>query len=350
MALRLFTPGHGAFMDSLIMYAISSALNKEDVSYAARGMTNYYIIEAEATPQALANSLVSELQIYREEIENFFTSSTRLFQSSQMRKLDKIFKEGFKDTVAYLNELKEPGHTIRANEGRGGKGYTTWLPLNPTLGKYLRTPFKFQPEPYNACPSCISLAILGFRKAIVPLRMRTMKGGRRVNITNSILISFNGEVDGLLLRRLEESIGPIIDELKGRIYGEISLLSSLMTVIGMMKGTLIEDVAHAEASWRALAVTFEVARVAQIRGYSEIIIDSLFDALAKLSSAGRLNQLSWIIEKCVRSGDEAPIDALWRFVISRGPHDLYDFIRLASRLEINIGASLCKELAKLIAD
>lgn len=338
-------------MDSLIMYAISSALHREEVNYMVKGMTNYYVIEAEATPQTLINSVISEFQNSKEEVENFFTL-TRLFQRAQMGKLNKIFEEGFeKSSVAtYLSDLEEPGHAIRANEGREGKGYTTWLPLNPTLGKYLRTPFRFQSKPYSACPSCISFATLGFRKAVIPLRMRAIKAGKPINVTNSILLSFDGEVDGDLLRGILENVGSKINELTRKIYVEISLLSAVMAAVSMMSGPIIEDIAHTNASWRALATTFEVARVVQIRGYSEVTIDPLFDALAKLSSAGKLNQFGSIVEKCVRSGDETSLDALWRFVISRNPNHLYGFVRSASRLKLKVGASLCEELTKLIVD
>lgn len=351
--LVLYTPGHGLFMDTLIMYAIASSLRGQKVGYTVKGHGGSYVIEAETELEALAKNLVREAHERREGVVNLLTERTRTVQRASRAKLaralDRLCDE--EDVVNYLCELEKPAHAV--SEGRGKGGFPVWLPINPSLGKYLTAPFKYRAKSYATCPFCVGLSALGFHVAGIPLRVRVGRGGKLVNITNVVLLAFDGDVDNeplnVLLEFLSSDNTAGAYERLSRRVKDVSAIPLTIAALAHMKGNVADVIAHTDASWKALSVVFEVVRITEIRGYNEVVIDPLFDVLAKLYKVGRLDSFQRLIrELLVHNDANSSLDALWRFILCKRGADLYKFVRSCVAAKQLVNFEVCKELTKLV--
>ncbi|MBO3842955.1 MAG: hypothetical protein FGF48_11175, partial [Candidatus Brockarchaeota archaeon] len=204
MTIELYTPGHGLFPDTLIMYGLVSPLRTHtNIEFEVLGCgTFFHILIKDIDLKWYSELLSKEIDDNKEDIRNLLIDNLRLIQEKSEGKLIECF-ETFKDEkeiFRHLNKYLKTGHA--KEEGRYPKEegcFTAWLPLYPQSGKYATRLFRYDPgRAYKMCPFCISLATLGFARSVI-----TIKGlDPRERKINSILLTFEGEVRGDIIRKL----------------------------------------------------------------------------------------------------------------------------------------------------
>ena len=354
MDLTLYTPGHGTFMDSLIMYGMASPIPHEE--YEIRGSRDFFKITIkDMSLENYAEKLRSSIFSKREQMPQLLIDKLKLIQKKSKSRLQEYLDQCM-DLNLLTNELKEylrPGHAER--EGRDCKvrqAQHAWLPLYPHLGKYLTSEFKYPSREYRVCPSCITLACLGLVEGSIiaqasPLRM------------NVILITFEGKIPGRTLSRIltyvreDEIIRAIGSEKYFRRAAEILPLNAFLgMVFSFFAGDVLAELCYSDASFLAESLTFEISRgVAQIRGYKEIPIDRYLSSLVNLieKGEGAEHRLRSILKMLLDKEEVSAIDAIYLFLTTRRPEDLYKMSRLiAKALEKGFGKDLCKSLAGII--
>jgi hypothetical protein len=175
------------------------------------------------------------------------------------------------------------------------------------------------------------------------------------------VLSFEGEVSGEVLTRMLRYLGsedfhqansklrPIIDKIPSNIF--IYMLLTRLTKEAIMY--LYES----KAAWTAFSITFEIVKgqVVQVRGYEEVSIDKYLSSLSCLIQIDEkykydlnpLEKLQIITDDLVKSGEPTAIEALYRFLNTRLPSDLYRAIRQIDKVGGVIGKGFCRELAWL---
>jgi len=356
MVLKLFTPGHGAFMDSLIMYGLVSSL-PSDTKYRVSSTAGFFEIEIEnKTPQEVASAIAGNINAYSEEVARHLINNLKVIQKGSQGRL-KSYLDDHRNPKTVMESLKRaymsPGHA--QYEGRYRKGQHVWLPFYPHIGKYFTREYEYSPTNYGVCPTCITLAALGFYKATIPIRFPPPK-----NTSHVVLLSFEGEVSGETLASMlsfikGDAFDGIIRELRP-IVENLPLTTLTYFLLANFTSPLIHMFHGSKALWIALSTTFDVVKgqVVQIRGYEEISIDRYLSSLFHLTqidgkyNIGSLEKLALITKKLMRKGEVAALESLYRFLNTRSYIDLYVSIRqIVKVLEEGLGKTFCEELACL---
>jgi hypothetical protein len=355
--MKLFTPGHGFFMDSLIMYGLISSL-PSDVKYHVSGNVGLFEIEIEGKDiHDVSNFLAGYINQNRESIINLLIERSRLIQRSSQKRLES-FLTRYADPNTVAQELGQaytlPGHAW--NEGRYHKGQHVWLPLYPHIGKYFPGEYRYLPSNYGVCPLCITLATVGLHKAAILIRYNIPK-----NASLIVLLSFEGEVLGEQLAKMlnylrsedflqkSNKLRPIMDKIPSNTFTYV--------LLARLAGEVVMYLHESKATWTAFSTTFDIVKgqVAQVRGYEEVSIDKYLSSLACLIQIDKdkynlnpLEKLGKITEDLVKSGEPTAIEALYRFLNTRSPSDLYKAIRQTDKaIGSVIGKWFCSELAWL---
>ncbi|MCD6592282.1 MAG: hypothetical protein J7K78_04630 [Thaumarchaeota archaeon] len=355
MELTLYTPGHGIFMDSLIMYGMTSPIPHEE--YEIYGSRDFFEIKIrDMNLESYAEKLRSSIFSKREHILQLLVDRLKLVQKKSRSKLQECMDQcmNLDFLINGLREYLRPGHAER--EGRDCKvkrAQTAWLPLYPHLGKYLTSEFKYSQKEYRVCPTCIVLASLGLVEGSMIVR------GLRLRM-NAILITFEGKVSGRTLNRVltylreDEVVRAIGSERRFRQAADILPLNTFLGLIfTCFAGDVLAELYYSDASFLAESLTFEISRgVVQIRGYEEIPVDGYLSSLVNLVEKGggaELSKLRDVLKMLLDRGEASAIDAIYQFLTTRRPEDLYRASRLiAKALERGFGKDLCRSLASII--
>ena len=365
MEVKIYTPGHGVYTDTLIMYGIVSSLVERGVKNCViNGIAGSYeiSIKDDITINDIAQIISENIDEYRSSILNLLINELHLIQSSSGNKLHKYLRDAV-DPSFLANELatkySSPGHA--QNEGRYGKGQHIWLPLYPHIGKYLTREFRYVSKNYGVCSTCISLASLGFLKAVIPLYyLREKKLSSYV-----LLLSFDGIVE---LKNLEDYLAfprseTFVKKIKNDFIVKKSLdVLPLITVTYMIiagfSHRIIWNLYMSNAIWKAISVLFEISKgVAQIRGYSEIPIDRFLFSLVRLReiddkkgfNIDPVNRIFELSKKLVYKEETVAVETLYRFLETRDINDLYKLSRsIIIALDSGLGKNLTHELAHLV--
>jgi hypothetical protein len=355
--MKLYTPSHGFFMDSLIMYGIISCL-PSNVKYRVSGSAGLFEIEIEdKNAHKISNFIAGYIDQYKESIVNLLIEQSKLIQKSSQRKLEAFLKR-YSNPSIVAQDLEQkytsPGHA--QNEGRFHKGQHVWLPLYPHIGKYFTEEYKYRAEKYGVCPLCITLAVAGFSKATILTPYNPPK-----NASLIIAFSFEGEVFGEVLRKMLSYIGSedfrqVVSKLRPIINDIPSNIFIYMLLAKWTRETIVY-LYESKAAWTAFSTTFEIVKgqVAQVRGYEEASIDKYLSSLAYLIQIDEkhkynlnpLEKLQIITDYLVKNREPAAIEALYRFLNTRLPSDLYRAIRQIDRIGGVVGKGFCRELAWL---
>jgi len=356
--MKLYTPGHGFFMDSLIMYGIISNL-PSDVKYHVSSSAGLFEIEVEDRDiHDISNFIASKIDQYREDIVRLLVDKSKLVQKGSQRRLE-IFLRKYSDPNTVTQDLKQaytsPGHA--QNEGRLHKGQHVWLPLYPHIGKYFTGEYRYQAKNYSVCPLCITLAAVGFSRStiLIPYNSKRL----------AILLSFEGKVSGKLLAEMlpylkSEDFRQATNKLYP-IINKIPLNTFVYMFLAKLSREVIMYLYESKATWTILSITFDITKgqVVQIRGYEEISIDKYLSSLACLIQINEkykyglnpLEKLRMITDDLIRSEEPAAIEALYRFLNTRSSSDLYMAIRqidkVTSKIGGVVGKGFCRELAWL---
>jgi len=355
--MKLYTPGHGFFMDSLIMYGIVSCL-PSDIKYRVFGNAGLFEIEVKNKDiHDISNLIAGDIDQYRENIMSLLIERTKLIQRGSQRRLE-IFLRRYSDPDTVAQDLGQacasPGHA--QNEGRLYEGQHVWLPLYPHIGKYFTGEYKYQAKNYGVCPLCITLAVAGFSKAAILVPYNPPKNASLV-----VVLSFEGEVSGEVLRNMLtyirsgdfrdaiSKLRPIINDIPSNIF--------IYMLLAKWTREAIIYLYESRATWTAFSTTFEIVKgqVAQVRGYEEVSIDKYLSSLALLIQIDEkhkydlkpLEKLQIITDYLVKSGEPTAIEALYKFLNTRLPSDLYRAVRQIDRVGGIIGKGFCRELAWL---
>ena len=360
MIIELYTPAHGLFPDTLIMYGLVSPLRTHtDIEFDVVGHgTFFHILIKDIDRERYSELLSKEMDDNKEGVRSLLISNLRLIQKKSEKGLIKCF-EMFKDEkeiFRYLDKCSKPGHA--EEEGRYPReeeSFTAWLPLYPQSGKYATRLFKYDPgRAYKMCPFCISLATLGFAKSVIAI-----KGlDRRERKINSILFTFEGKVRGDTIRKLLTYIDSeaynreVKNDRSIRRGADILPLSTFTSLLlAFLTGELIAELYYSEASFKAQSLTFEVSRVVQIRGYNEAVIDKLLYALTQLSQNDCLDELRKLSKKLLYGEEVSALDFLYGFLENRTASDLYKASRsITKALERGFGKDFAQKLALLIRE
>lgn len=355
MSIRftLHTPGHSAYTDTLMMYALAHAADRQLKLVSGRGL--FYTLEIEGLKLDELASRISG--VFRRNIERLNIGFSRLLSEKDLTEAERTL-ENVELLTKYLEELKEPGHAIR--EGRAGKGKSFKLPLMPTAGKYYRVDLtaskKYQTREYAVCSYCSALATLGLALGSLAVHQRA------TYILSTI--KFDGEVGRDLIlnltdyflnlsdagKKLLDASKACLDKMPERLFGYL--------LLGGLDDRIVSAMAMSNASWNVISTRFEVVRVVQVRGYHSIGLDQAIATLAdlikmdeKLKSnfRGKLNML------CVTLLNVCSVEALERlfeFMSTRNIEKIYEFARTAytdlTRARVNFSASeLIETLAQL---
>ena len=365
MSLRIYTPGHGLFLDSLIMYGLASALNEGNFEYRVVGSAQAFELSVEgASASDVTNLIAYVMEKCKEDIVKLLADDLRLVQREVSNKLRAFLSEAAtSDKVEkLLRTYFVPGHA--RDEGREARGKQhVWLPFYPHIGKYFTGEFKYKSKEYGVCPFCIALASLGFFKAALPIRYPPP------GVTsNVVILSFEGQVSGDVLSRVMSYLRSpeFVQEVLGRrsLHRAARILPLTVfnwVLLAFFSAELLKALYEAAASWTTLSATFDVVKggVIQVRGYEEMSIDRYLSSLVRLIEADErrsrkanpLNRLQVLTEQLLKEGKEDPasLEALYRFLISRTSSDLYTASRqVVKRLGEGFGKDFCEELACLI--
>ncbi|RJX15609.1 hypothetical protein CW703_05280 [Candidatus Bathyarchaeota archaeon] len=361
--IEVYTPGHGVYLDTLIMYGLCWPLMDEDINYTVTGINGTFKLEVEKVNyKELTDMIRSKLYEHKEDLELLFLRYGLLKGSlERLKKHLNIFL-----SKGDVGEFCKTGHALK--EGRGKKGQHIWLPLYPHIGKYFTGEFKYEPKDYGICPLCITLASLGFYKAIIPVKLFPPE-----NSVNLLLTSFDGFLESkqlnLLLSELRSDyFSRVISSPEFRNAANtlpINVFTNL--VVASFTSQLLRSLVESKASWKILSTRFEIIKggVLQVRGYEEYTIDKFASSLVKLleidevrkefgkpqiNPLEKLNKITFNLlrpknGKKPEATEASVIEALYRFLNTRNTLDLYSFSRQIFKvLGEGLGKELCGEL------
>ena len=362
--VKLYTPGHGPYTDALIMYAITSALLHREYDFKVKGVEGTYIIETDAKLEEVAEAVSDHVQSIRDGAIYTLVDRLRLIQKQSRNRLLIAMNKIADETKAleYLKELLFPGHGV--SEGRGAKGVILWLSLSPFAGKFFTGSFKYNVLEYRVCLQCVAMASTGLISTFMPLDVR--KRGKRTGKVYVTVLAFTGHVDSDALKSLKKALG---EERFLREYDVVARSSEniplrvlpfiLLTILG---GKAVLKLAESRASWKTYTVAYDVKKATQIRGFSELSIDTILSGLSTLHKRNVLDDLRTFVMGVVKGigsdvADPYILESLVRYFNTRNVSDLYQFVRAAkSNLEgelgnivgkRSLGVKLCRELARL---
>ncbi len=361
MTLKLYTPGHGVFMDSLIMYGLASSL-PVDVKYRVEGVAGSFEVSIEDLELSqLAEYLSYAVKEKKERVVDYISRRLLLVQKSSVKRLNECL-ESLEDPGKAAQNLEAyllPSHA--KDEGRWSRGgrQHAWLPFYPHAGKYFTGEYQFEARNYGVCSTCITLAALGFLEAVLPILSPPPDFSVHV-----VLLTFEGSLDGELIGDMLEYIHSpefVQGTLERWWLREAARLLPLNTftyiLLTAFTGDFLRSLSRSKALWTAISTTFNIVRgVAQIRGYEEISIDGYLSSLARLvqvdedlkAGVDPLEKLRITTERLVREGEPVAVEALYKFLNTRSPSDLYTAVRqVVKALGESFGKSFCEELVWL---
>jgi len=357
MKLKIYTPGHGLFLDTLIMYGFSSILQEGDFRYNVTGTAQMFEINVEdASLMDIAKVTKGLCEKSKESIIELLVNRLRLVQRQSLRRMEYFLEKMINMNVIkqLLRSYSSPGHAL--GEGREAtRKQHVWLPLFPHIGKYFTGEYKYRAKNYGICPSCLVLASLGFYKAALHITPPLNRNNIYV-----VLLSFEGHVSGEILNRLIALKSDIIIKPSLRRATSILPLSVFIrTLLAYLSPDLLKNLYEAKASWTALSVMFNIIKggVVQIRGYEEMTLNTFLSSLVRLMEIDEkrerkvnpIEKLTSLTEDLIRKGDTTAIESLYDFLVTRTSLDLYTASRqITKTLEEGFGKQFCEELAWLI--
>ena len=352
----LYTPGHGAFLDGLIMYSIVGSLI-EYLTY--KGVTdealehmrikytgNEYIINLnDLDVNIIVESIVYTLRKYEDDIVGKLIDQTNVIQKQSRGKLISTLSILTKADLlrTYIIDLSKPLHMLRANEGRLAKPKTklklemAWLALMPSAGKFYLRDYGAEIREYKICLICKGLSLLGlYLMGLI---------GSMVGDSLEIIPIFDGEVKASTLKLYRRIVGEKFSDLYSKISKSIDVLPdsltpriTLLSLSTMPQGSsLLREMKEANASWHMVAVRLTKGAT-QLRGFEELNIDPLINTLTSLLRDIVL-KLSEIVDEAInrlrakKAGaknirvDADTIDLLFKFLEYRESSLLYKAIR-----------------------
>ena len=337
--MKIFTPGHSTYTDTLILYGICKAIHayfedefKGDFVRASK-MGQQYQLEIKADVKDLVKAFV---KLSHDQEDTMYAQLTDrrsplgLFSENDVKEALETLRDekGLRD---YISDLIEPGHPARRREGRGGHGKTIKLPLMPLAGKYqhkdLTLVTKYPSRFYKACRYCRALALTGFLNATYPVIGRQ---GRVI-----IVISFEGLTDSEYFSDFftfhPAYWSEFFEELRrAKLVDQLPVRTIMFIVVSLFSADLIDAMARAEANWRSVGIRFAGRPGApEIRGFCELEFTSFVYGLNKLYKSGipGLFQISGLIRLLASQGDADSLDSLFKFVSSADIRDTYGFVR-----------------------
>lgn len=373
--LILYTPGHSFYTDTLITYGLIRLLTKilgKLIWLRVLGTgVNYVIkirgIDLEHLSEAIAGYIKEESARFEKELVFVSKNEAKTYLDGRVGLFNKkdvsTFIMTLKDKAAlrnFLEDLQSPAHAL--NEGKITSGRLAKsklkLPLMPTSGKYLAQDLtvtnKFSDNRYyRVCEYCAALAAVGLCYGAL-----TAKWEKWAII---ITLGFEGEVSGDTIQYTLSLIDSEADTLarfeRGMKFSEISdilplslelswsmdalpLRTLLQAMLCLFTDTAIRGLGESNASWKALSVKFDASRAKsgnlQVRGYNEVILDPVINALAELMNNSIMPDFREKVKRLLRasrskgpeSGDAVTaLESLFGFFQTRRISDLYSFIR-----------------------
>jgi len=350
------------------MYGLACALREQHIKYDVLGFAQAFEVNVDvADISDVASAIARTMFKYKEDINKKLSNQLRLIQRDSSRKLTTYLNSmtDKKEVLKYLSGYLAPGHA--RSEGRWAPrgGQHVWLPFYPHIGKYFMKEFKYESRNYEVCQLCIALAALGICKAAVSVFTLTPRKPP-IPTTHVIVLSFEGRVAGDLLNQIVDCVESTAFVESIRRVREATQSLPLGVFIQIVLACLAPDLLirlhKAEALWRASSATFEVVRggVVQVRGYEDMIVDRYLSSLVHLMLLDEerekraeppvdpLERLRELTERLLREEEPAAVEALYRFLNTRAPSDLYTASRQVFKaLEEGIGREFCEVLACL---
>lgn len=256
----------------------------------------------------------------------------------------------------YINDLRNPGHAIRAGEGRGKEKRkrdekdTVYLCLSPYLGKYLGHFYKYSTRPYKACILCRGLSLYGLCKTyfmtlgicafvVTPAFTGYVKG--------ECLADLISDIDSWRISRLTRYLRGALDKVDTRNFIYLAFIN--------LSRDLLKVLVESNASWYAISTKFEVKRGAhEIRGFNVIQLDPLLSILSELSEEDYIKlreTLEDIVDKLrykeTSSDAMLVINSLFKALVDRDIHSFYSFVRCYEVLRRKVETELKRILPHL---
>jgi hypothetical protein len=408
--LTIYTPGHSFYTDTLIAYGLIYPLLgsiedlEERLEVYGTGL-NYMItiknVDLKHLAELMASGIKNRLDrlrrelmyVSRSEAKTYADGRVGLFNEKDVSSFIKALEDvdGLK---RFLESLQFPTHALEEGKTTAGKIAKSKLklPLMPTAGKYLHEDLtitnKFSDNKYyRVCDYCAAFTAVGLCcgaliakwdkwALILTLGFEGSVGGGTIQYMVN-LIENEAMVLGRLLRdsRALEGIQESLLSLElSRSLDVIPLRTLVQAILCLFTDSAIKGLSESNASWKALSVKFDASRVKsgnlQIRGYEEIILDSVINALAYLLQESItenkiiIEDLREKIRKLLRasrsrgpeSGDAIiALESLFTFFQTRRLSDLYSFVRSfevsmrrsSSKYAVGLSSTLCRTLASL---
>lgn len=362
LSISLYTPGHGTFMDTLIMYGLISPLRRRsDIEFHVCGNKNFFqIIIQNVGLDEYSKWISNEIDDTKEDVMKWLVNELKVVQSKSKKFLNEFF-DRYSEKSEVLSALESYliiGHSSEEGRIKGKRFHTVWLPLYPQLGKYSTELFRYPSIPYMACPFCISLSALGFVKAVIIVRGLKERRRRETNRVQAVLLTFEGTLPGETVTRLMDYINS--DEYNKEVKsnrlirrGANILPAATFTylLLSFFSGELCAHLQRSDAIFKTQSIIFETAKVAQIRGYKEVTVDKLFHALMQLSNGGHLERLRHLSKELLEKEEVAALEKLYDFIEKRTISDLYVASRsIVKALEKGFGRHFCEDLIRLLRE
>lgn len=403
--LTFYTPGHSFYTDTLIVYGLVRPIVKildksEDLEILGTG-SNYVIrvsgVDVEYLSDAIVDQMKKESARFKRELlftpkneaKTYLDGRIGLFNDKDISAFTTSLRDrdGLRN---FLKTLQSPLHAL--NEGKmraGGIAKSKLkLPLMPTSGKYLTQDLtevnRFSDNRYyRVCDYCSAFTAAGLCYGAFTAKWREW--------AMIIALGFSGRVSG---KTIQNTLGLIDDEVKalgslesGVKFSELGDKLPLSLELGMsidslplrtlsqamlclFTDTAIRGLSESDASWKALSVKFNAYRAKsgnlQVRGYDEVLLDPVVNALAELIQRSVTVDLREKIIRLLRAsrgkGPESgsavtALENLFTFFQTRRISNLYSFIRSyevsmkraykSAKYKPSLSKKLCLELIPL---
>jgi len=327
--VKIYTPSHGTYPDTLIMYGLSRAAFDAGTLLGVKGAGNYYEIEVndlESLASNLAFLIENEKSTIIDEV-GWFT------QPAERKKLERALEylSDKRRCLQLLNKLTKIGHTNE--EGRGKGDESVPLAFIPYAGKYLAGQFGYKAKAYKLCIGCLGLLSYGFFEGTVRIPQHLL----------IVTVAFEGNVDS-------KCIGEVLGSLKinrgeVRRFSDLVPLRTLIYIITSKFGwDVIVSMDEASASWKGIAIKFNKVRaVLQVRGMCELTLDPVLDALSCVRGDNFQVFLS-LLENLGKTENSTALIYLFEYLFKRD----IDILARASR-SIYQSAPMGERLAKILA-
>ena len=353
MTVELYTPGHGLYTDTLILYGLTlplcEVLGQQEGEIQAElirawSVGGFYRLEVRVADHGELADLIASYATDVEDrmVEGLTRGPLGFFTEGDVG----VFTQALADTgglADYLRRLSTPGHAERAGEGREGRGRwkTVKLPLMPMAGKYLHRDLtevsRYPQAQYKACGYCCALAALGLLEASFPIPGRGREWNRVITI-----LAFDGFTDARYFDLLaayhikdwKEFYHKLLNVgARRRATGaaaQLPLRVLMKLVVALFSPSLVRAMTVAQARWRVLGTNLAGRpKAPQVRGYQELEITALVHGLDTLYERGFMafSELFPLARTLIEAGEVDALESFLDFVASRSLGDLYLFAR-----------------------